>query len=147
MVIDELHAAAKAGSGAAAMAPSPLVEAPAPAASEPASLNTLWGGRGRLTYPPSDGSRPRLTNPCVGGWQCFHGEQSSESRRNGVRSRNSLHSDVERRRRPQPPPFPFSTLISALCACRKHNPRAASQVALLAGKKRREGSHLHRPAD
>ena len=53
------------------MAPSPLVEAPAPAASEPASLNTLWGGHGRLTYPPSDGSRPSLTNPCVGGCGCF----------------------------------------------------------------------------
>jgi hypothetical protein len=48
------------------MAPSPLVEAPAPAASEPASLNTLWGGHGRLTYPPSDGSRPSLTKHALG---------------------------------------------------------------------------------
>jgi len=55
----------KAGRGAAAVAPIPE-EARAPAASELERLGTSFVAAGRLTHPPSVGSRACLTIPAMG---------------------------------------------------------------------------------
>ena len=94
MVIDELHAAAKAGSGAAAMAPSPPGRsAGSRRIGARVSKHTLgWGWP--LDLSPFRWFTATVDQSLRWGMAVLPRGVSSESRRDGVRSRNSLHSDV-----------------------------------------------------
>jgi hypothetical protein len=95
----------KAGRRAAAVAPIPE-EARAPAASELERLGTSFVAAGRLTHPPSAGSRACLTIPAMGdaGRWCAH----LRCERPRMAWEAAAHALGSRRRRiPQPPPFHF----------------------------------------
>ena len=100
------------------MAPAPLSRRELPPHRSPRLQDALWLLAARLTHPPFVGSHLRLTKHRNGGCR-GRLRRYLESLRERRVAPQLTPLGIQRRRRPQPPPFLFSTSSRALEALTK----------------------------